>query len=536
VQTEPETFCDTLAGALAARGVRHAFGMPGGVLLGLIDAFRRHGIDFVLVRHEGSAGFMAGVCAQLTGSPGVCLATLGPGVTNLLSPMAGAWLERSRVLAITGQIQTDLLGRYTHQILDQVALFEPISKHSVLLTPTDIEDEFATALANLDGGRPGPVHLDVPAELWSAKGIKAPGPAIVEQAPVAPGLTDEAALALRSAKRPVIAVGLADLSMAAHQAVTHFAHALRAPVITTYRAKGILDESDPWSAGAFGLSPVVDATQQALLEEADLLIAVGLDPVELRPQWLPGWPETLPMMVVDPHGQPDLCHPVRWDLRGDIPTTLQGLAGRVEGGDSTWTPTDIAIHRGHTASAFDDGPDGPAATIRAVQRGLGPDGFVSMDVGAHRITASHVWQCTEPLQQMQSNGFSSMGTGLPGAIAAKLCRPDQPVAALTGDMGLWMTLGELGVAQDRGLDLIVVFLADESLSLIELKQERIPLPNHGVRFSNPDSIRIAEAFGGQGRRVRGEAAVEAAVAEARAAGGLWIIEAGIDAAAYRAQM
>ena len=197
---------------------------------------------------------------------------------------------------------------------------------------------------------------------------------------------------------------------------------------------------------------------------------------------------------------------------------------------------DVAEHVAQWAGVFDDGPDGPAATIRAIQRGMGPQAVCSMDVGAHRITASHVWTCSEPLQQVQSNGFSSMGTGLPGAIAAKLCFPDRPVVALTGDMGLWMALGELGVVQERGLDLVVVYLADQSLSLIELKQERSDLVNHGVRFENPDVIALGAAFGGVGHRVRGVQDVETVVRQARESGGLHIIEAVIDASPYRRQM
>jgi acetolactate synthase-1/2/3 large subunit len=282
------------------------------------------------------------------------------------------------------------------------------------------------------------------------------------------------------------------------------------------------------------LSPVVDAHQQALLAESDLLIAIGLDPVELRPQWLPGWPADLPMIAIN--SSPDIVHPVQVALGGPTPEIVDTLGDRCAGAPSAWTAKDVADHRARWAGVFDDGPDGPAETIRAVQRGMGPDALCSMDVGAHRITASHVWRCSEPLQQVQSNGFSSMGTGLPGAIAARLCFPGRPVLALTGDMGLWMTLGELGVVQERGLDLVVVYLADESLSLIELKQERSALENHGVRFDNPDVVGLGQAFGGTGHRVRGAGPVEEAVRHARESGGLHIIEACIDPGAYRRQM
>jgi acetolactate synthase I/II/III large subunit len=534
MDSRSDTLAMQLATSLAARGVRHAFGMPGGVLLGLLEAFRQVGIDFVLVRHEGSAGFMADVCAQLTGAPGVCVGTLGPGLTNLVSPIAGAHLERSPVLAISGQIGTALLGTYTHQILDHVALLAPVTRHAALLTADSPCRQLDQALDALSGDLPGPVLVDVPAELWAVPiPPLAPPPIPVMRLPDAAQVSAGAAL-LSQAKRPVMAVGILGLNDSVARAVTAMATALSVPVITTYRAKGAISELHPLSAGAFGLSPVVDECQQELLSTADLILTVGLDPVELRPQWLPGWPADLPMIAIS--SSPDIPHPVTVAIDGDIPGAIGALQTATGPVASLWTEAEIQGHRSRWAAPFDDGPDGPAATISAIQAGMGPDALCAMDVGAHRITASHTWACTAPFQQVQSNGFSSMGTGLPGAIAAKLCHPDRPVVALTGDMGLWMALGELGVVQEREMDLVVVYLADRSLSLIALKQERTQLPCHGVSFENPDVVALAQAFGGTGRRVQGAVAVEAAVAEAVAAGGLQIIEAVIDPAAYREQM
>ena len=525
------TLAIRLAQYLASRGVRHAFGMPGGVLLTLVEAFRQVGIDFVLVRHEGSAGFMADACAQLTGAPGVCIGTLGPGVTNLVSPIAGAHLERSPVVAITGQIRSDLLETYTHQILDHVALFEPITRAAVLLTEDDPRAQIESTLVALDAGVPGPVLIDVPAELWGEDmepiSLPTPPPRLIPDVDAARGR-------LADARRPVLAVGHLQLSDAVAAAVTTLAETLDAPVITTYRAKGAIDEGHRLSAGAFGLSPQVDAQQQALLEAADVLVAIGLDPVELRPQWLPGWPADLPMIRVG--ASRDIVHPIAEDLGDDVSVALEAVLDGLERGVSEWTDAAIAVHNARWRAPFDDGPDGPAAAIRAVQSALGPDAICAMDVGAHRITASHVWTSQRPWTQLQSNGFSSMGVGLPGAIAAKLTFPDRPVVALTGDMGLWMALGELGIVQERNMDLVVVYLADQSLSLIELKQERIPLPNHGVRFDNPDVHALGQAFGGQGHSVRGAEAVERTVREAVSTGGLHVIEAIIDPAPYRQQM
>jgi acetolactate synthase-1/2/3 large subunit len=527
------TVAQSIASALVARGVRVGFGIPGGVLLDGIEALRALGVDFVLVRHEGSAGFMADVVHQLTGTPGLCIATLGPGVTNLVSPLAGAKLDRSRIFALTAQCHTDLIGRYTHQIMDQVAVLSPVCAVSAMVDPKDPNIALAQVFSRLDTGTPGPVHLDVPANAWtqSCRPIAAPAHT--------PFTLDTAAIrhvqkAVQSAQRPVMVVGIGDISNAASQSIRAWATKARIPVLTTYRAKGVVDENSPWSAGAFGLSPVVDTHQQAFIDRADLLIAVGLDPVELRAHWLPGWRSDLPMLAIDPRGQMDLCHSAKWDLRGPVGPIIEALDQAT--GGSTWTPKHVREHKANWAPMFEDGADGPANTIRGIQRGLGPEGIVSVDVGAHRITASHVWHCTRPREMLQSNGFSTMGTGLPGAIAARIAVPDRPAVALCGDAGLWMSMGELGIVQDRDLDLVVVYLADRTLSLIALKQDRRSMPTCGVGFTNPDVRDLARAFGGVGVSVRGDQAVEAAVRQGVQSGGLHIIEAQIDASAYQRQM
>jgi acetolactate synthase-1/2/3 large subunit len=199
---------------------------------------------------------------------------------------------------------------------------------------------------------------------------------------------------------------------------------------------------------------------------------------------------------------------------------------------SPWRALDA--HRADLAAPFDDGPDGPAAAIRAVAAALPEDAVLALDVGAHRITASQVWPSRHPRRLLQSNGLSSMGTGLPYAIAAALS--GRRAAVISGDMGLWMCLGELGLAQERRLDLVVIYLSDSALSLIALKQERSGLQSQGVTFENPDVFALAAAFGGRGQRVRGAAAVEGAVRSAVDAGGLQIVEVLIDPLPYRRQM
>lgn len=528
------TTARVLADALYERGVRHAFGVPGGVVLPLLDAFREVGIDFVLVKHEGSAGFMADAMAQLTGAPSVCVATLGPGATNLVSGLAGALLDRAPVVAITGQVDDGLANVYTHQTLDQRALFEPVTKHSVTLSAEQAWREIPLALRHLDSGRRGPIHLNIPASVMGAEQSDALASSFKRTA-VDPrrSVLTELGEAVSKARRPVMLVGLGELSDRLASVVGQLSTALRIPVLSTYKAKGVPDENHAWYAGAFGLSTTVDRLQQQLLESADLLILVGLDPVELRPQWLPGWPADLPVVCFDRAEPVDLVHPIEALVVGDIAIALSGLIG-VEG-HSAWTPEELGGHWDEMAALFSEEVDlGPAKAIATIQSALPDDAVVALDVGAHRITASHVWTCAKPNTLLQSNGFSSMGYGLPAAISAALA--GRTAVALTGDAGLWMSLGELGVVAERKLDLVVVYLADLSLSLIELKQQRMGLAETGVRFENPDVVQLASAFGGVGVRVDTVDMLQAAVGDAITRGGLSLVEVVIDPSPYAAQV
>lgn len=537
------TFPRLLARALRLRGVTHAFGMPGGASLPLLDALREEGIEFVLVRHEGAAGFMADAAYHVTRAPGVCVATLGPGATNLVSGVAGSLLERSRVVAISSQIGTDIRGTYTHQILDHIEIFKPVTRRAVHVQGEAASTQLMLTLAAMDRQAPGPVFIDIPTEM---NGMEIPAVDPAWGRPQGPGAVPDVATAaarLAAAKRPLVVVGCGELSNTAANGARRLQVAANAVGLTTYRAAGMLDEDHPLWAGTFGLSPVVDAHQQELIAQADLMVAVGLDMVELRPNWLPGWPEDLPIISVDAHGQPDLMGNITERLHGPVMQTLDALReaafGEVDvvgSGESAWDDAALAAHRHAWRRPFLDGPDGPAAAIHAVQKGSPEGTRFCLDVGAHRITAAHVLRGRFPNQILQSNGFSSMGVGLPAAIACRLVEPERSVVALSGDAGLWMTLGELGIIQERNLDVVVVYLADGALSLIQLKQERAGLQDGGVTFANPDVEKLAAAFGGVGVSVRGRAAVEQAVREAHARGGLTLIEAAIDPAPYRTQM
>lgn len=522
------TLAELIARTLKQAGTRRVWGMPGGASLPMLDAFEAHGIDFVLVRDETSAAFAADADAQLTGAPGACLATLGPGLTNLATGVAGCLLDRAPVLALTSRYHSAKIGVYTHQIFDQTAFMASLAKDVVRLTADGAPGELGRAVRTARAPRPGPVFVEVPAELSSRAVPDVPVHATL---PLSDALVSEA-LVERVAgwTRPVVLVGFA----ARHAPVAALADALRAPVLTTYKAKGALPEGSGWSAGAAGLSPVVDAMHRDLLQQADGVLLIGWDPVELRDHWLPGWPEEIEVVSLDDHATVDQPGALAALHVGTLAQAVGCLSRRVGEGHSTWEQHEVGAHRERQAQPFVEDTFGPATAIRAVQGAVPEDAVVALDVGAHRITASHAWLCRGPDQLLQSNGLSSMGYGLPAALAAAAC--GRVAVCITGDMGLQLVAGELGVAVERGWTVVVVVLVDDALSLIALKQERRQQPWRGVSMGNPDWVGVALAFGGEGVVAESADAVSAAVRDGLDRGGLTVVAAPIDAAPYRRQM
>ena len=518
---------ELIAKSLAAHGTRTAFGMPGGDSLPLVAALQECGIRSILVRDEATAGFAADATAQISGAPGLCFGTLGPGLTNLISGVTGALLDRAPVVAVTSRFRSDRQATYTHMMFDQEALMKPVAKWHVRLTAGNAPGEIQRALAIAQAPRPGPVWLEVPVEVANADAPSGPLP---RQARPGPSGLDEAFVARVAAlERPIVLAGFG----ARGCRLDHLADALGCPVITTYKAKGAIPEERTWSAGAAGLSRVADMMHQELIEQADGILLIGWDPAELRDHWLPGFPQDRFVYVLDDHVPTDL--PTRIDaLRtGPLPAMVSQLASRLPTGMG-WTLDEVAAHRARWQQIFAEDTFGPATAIRAINRAVSPDTIATFDVGAHRITGSHVWRCDAPDTLLQSNGFASMGYGLPAAMAAAAL--GRPGVSITGDAGLQMVLGELGAIAENELDVTIVVFCDEALSLIQLKQERLKHDNQGVTFKNPDWVRIAEAFGGVGVVTSDEAALETAVLDAQKRGGLNIVAVPIDPAPYRRQM
>ena len=285
------TVAEYLAERIHEAGARHAFGIPGGEVLAVMDALDRAGVRFHLVKHETAGGFMADAVAQLTGTPGVLVGTLGPGVSNLVTAVAHAYLDRTPMVVVTACVDPGTAATYSHQVLDQSALLAPITKCSLMLTERGAGALVDRAIALASSGVPGPVHLDVPTRVAGAA-VRGPDEALPRRArpALAPGADLDTLVSwLRRAERPLILAGLGILHHGASAELGAFTRRAGAAVITTYKAKGVIAEDAPLVVGGAGLSPVADRALFKVLGAADLVLCLGYDPVEMRDAWIQPW-------------------------------------------------------------------------------------------------------------------------------------------------------------------------------------------------------------------------------------------------------
>lgn len=506
---------DWLARRLHEAGCRYAFGMPGGEVLTIVDALVAAGIEFVLCKHENAAGFMAEGTYHRTGAPGILVATVGPGAANGLNVVANAQQDRVPLLVLTGCIDPDEALTYTHQVFDHAAVFGPITKATFTLTSNGAEIIADKALAIAQSDRPGPVHIDVPISVADA-GVEIP----LRSRHIRPSATapaentslDMARLWLSEAQRPLMIAGLDVMNHGASDIVRSFARLHGVPVVTTYKAKGVVPEDDPLAIGGAGLSPLADTILLPLFRESDLILAVGYDPIEMRIGWRDVWDPSA-QRVIEFASTPNFhyMHHSTLSFVCDVGEGLSALARGVQPRPTWAQSTGLAAKREHRDAFASKGEWGPAAVIETVRRILPRDAVATADSGAHRILLSQLWECYEPRGLLQSSGLCTMGCALPLGIGAKLADRDRSVVAFTGDAGLLMVLGELATLGELGLPLIVVVFVDASLALIEMKQRSRQMRNLGVDFGAFDFAATAEAAGGAGETVRDTKSLEKAL-------------------------
>jgi acetolactate synthase I/II/III large subunit len=554
MDTNPQStakVADAVAKTLRTYGARFAFGIPGNDVLETVRACEEQGIAFVLGKSEPSCAFMADAVYQLTGAPAVLIPALGPGISNAMSGIAGAMQERSALLVLSGEMATANMGIYNHQVFDHVALARPVTKYAEQLNPKRAAQQVAKALDIALAYPAGPVLLNVPADQNRAE-AKAEDdfrPAKLALTALARAEADRLRAMLAAAKRPLLLIGRGALLAQTPQALAALVEAWQLPFFCTYKAKGVIAEQHPLCLGSVGLSPVVDAENMKLVREADLILMASFDPIELRDAWLDAWPEAQAVVSLDWGPLNHRIFPEGERAYGHLPGMLAQLmpAAKADKAASWGMPRLQQLKDAVAHIVRPRAPAkgiSPAALFAAVSGQATEDWIMTVDVGSHRILANHVIQCRAPGQLLQSNGLGCMGYAVPAAIGAQLVHPDKPVVAMLGDGCMLMTQGELAVAAERNLPIVVVVLNDASLSLIKLKQSKMNLAAKavsGVPYSSTDFVSprfdiIAQGFGATGVRVDSIAAFGEALRKAVASRRFTVIDALVDPSEYWEQM
>ena len=522
---------EVLVRRLEGAGVRWIFGIPSGPVLPLIEALRQSTVQFVLTTSETSAGFMAATVGHLTGVPGACVATVGPGATNLTTGVGAAWLDRAPVLALTCNVGSAWLERRIQMRIDHCALFRPLTKASRVLTPETLDRSVLDALQVATAEPPGPVHLDLPEDVALAnvafQDDHAPT-ANPKSQDVSEQLSAVLQPALRQSRRPLVLTGLGATRLRSADCLRNFVERNAIPYISTLHAKGVLPESGPLWCGVLGRAR--RTTVQRLVNQADLIVAIGFDPVEINYE---EWIGATPLVHVD--WQPADVSPdvnVLLNAGGDLDRATECLAGlRLTSND--WDAACLAEHR-----RVLDHELRPASTalsthqvLDSLREHLRPDAILTYDVGAHTHQVATQWRTDLPDTCISTNGWSSMGFGMPSAYAAKLVHPDRQVVSVVGDGGFLMTVGELSLARRLNLAVPVVVLNDGWLGLMKVKQERRELPLSGVELGPPPES-PPHYFGVPCRAAHSMSEFEQALAWALKLDGPSVIEAFVDVTPY----
>ena len=534
MNTHVKSGAEVLINCLMSAGINTIFGVPGEETTELMRAIDASDIDFVLCRNEQGAAFMASVHGRLTGQPGVCLATLGPGATNLVTGVADAQLNHVPLIAITGQGARDRLGRMSHQMIDLEALFAPITKLSrTVLMASDIPATFAEAMRQATFGRPGPVHLCLPEDVASAPCGTTPLP--LRPAPhICAGQDDLQALAnrLSAAKRPVLVAGAGAVRGNAVEAVRAFAETTCIPVATTFMAKGILPPDHDQTLFSVG-QPEEDWTNLAL-QAADLVLLVGFDAVEYPPSALVGTLDVDVCVIDNDPPRGDTGVRIVAEATGDIAYSLTDLRGQLEGLRWPVIPAFAAARDGMRLSldrwltVDDTGPIAPTDICRVVTRALRPEDTVLSGVGLHKLWIARHVQPQRPGQLIVPNCLAGMGLALPGAVAAARLQNAGRVLAICGDGDVMMNVQEMETISRLGLPLTVMVWVDGGLGLIDEHQGD---DGPSFPFGNPLWQQLADAFGWTYAPVQGLSELPDLLAAAQSAAGPTLLSVPVDYAA-----
>ncbi|GAA1921738.1 acetolactate synthase large subunit [Streptantibioticus ferralitis] len=494
---------------LQAEGVEYVFGIPGEENIRFVDALSGSGIRYVLVRHEQGASFMAEMYGRLTGRAGVCSATLGPGAINLLLGTADATTNSTPLVALAAQGSLSRVHKESHQVIDLVSMFGPVTQRAARVqSPDAVPEMVRKAFKTAQSERPGAVFLAVPEDIEGAHTTVPLAPLQVDtvraDAP-SPAQIARAAQVLAAARRPVVLAGHGAARAKASAALLRFAERLNVPVATTFHGKGVFPDDHPNALGAVGF--MRHDYSNFGFDAADVLVCVGyevqeFDPVKINPDG--------DKRIVHLHRFPaevDAHYPVKVGVEGDLSQALDALAAAVpnrfgyEAGTGerirTLLAEELEYGRGNHAC-----PLVPQRVVADVRTALDRSDIVLADTGAGKMWMARLYPAYEPDTCLVSNGLSTMGFALPGAIAAKLARPQRRVLAMMGDGSFLMNSQELETAVREHVPLVVLVLVDEEYGLITWKMELVLGRHSHTRFTNPDLVAYAESFGARGHRIK----------------------------------
>ena len=494
-----------LVESLLAEGVDTIFGIPGEETLDLMFAIRESGIRFIPTRHEQGAAFMADVYGRLTGRAGVCLSTLGPGATNLVTGVADAFLDGAPLVAITGQVSTDRMQLTSHQYLDLSAMFAPITKRTKqIIRPDTVSEIVRLAFKYAESGKPGATHIDLPKNIAKLPADTKP---LARQSPQVTYANPEhigaAAKLISSARNPIILIGAGAVRANAAQAITELASRLHIPAVNTMMAKGVVPMDNPYSLWTIGI-PQKDFVNKAF-RIADAVIAIGYDIVECAPA---KWDARPDMTIIHIDTQPadvNRDYQPTVEVVGEISESIYQIL-RIARRDTV--PTEMLAVRQEmeldqqALASGSDYPMKPARILADIRKVMGKEDILVSDVGAHKMWIARHYNCYQPNTCLISNGFASMGFAVPGAFAAKMLNRDKRVLAVCGDGGFLMNSQELETAVREKVPFVTLIWEDSHYGLIKWKQEeQFSGDSCYVSFTNPDFKALAEAMHCKGYRV-----------------------------------
>jgi acetolactate synthase-1/2/3 large subunit len=501
---------DLLVQCLEEEGIEYIFGVPGEENADFMMSLEQsEKINFILTRHEQGAAFMAEIYGRLTGNPAGALGTLGPGATNLITGVADSNMDRAPMLVLTGQGSTDRLHKESHQIMDVVSMFRPVTKWATtILNPDTIPEIVRKAVRLARTEKPGAVHIELPEDVASMESTVLPmTPRRFRRSVPDDKIVDQGFDMLRNAKRPIIIAGNGCIRRRASKQLRLLCEQTGIGVVSTFMAKGCVDMDADYCLYTVGLGSK-DRISMAI-DDADLVIALGFDMVEYHPQlWNPHGDKTILHADFLPAEIDDNYHP-ETELIGDLAHTLWMINERVsEHGLPDYDFTLQRQCRDDMAADFaeykDDATEGsirPQKALWDARKVMGPNDILLSDVGAHKMWIARHYQCHEPNTCLIPNGFCSMGFALPGAIAASIVFPERRILSICGDAGFLMNVQEMETAARLGSNIVVMVWADNEYGLIAWKQETHFGRHTNLSFGNPDWNTLADAFGWHGHYV-----------------------------------